>query len=104
MNKTLLALFTASAMLVSWQTAVAADGPELFKSKGCSGCHSIDSKLVGPAYKDVAKKFAGQDGAAEELAGRIKNGSKGVWGPIPIPPNAVTEDEAKILAQWVLTL
>ena len=70
---------------------------------GARSCHAIDSKLVGPAYKEVAAKYAGQDGAVEMLAGKIKNGSQGVWGPVPMPPNAVTEEEAKILAEWVLS-
>ncbi|MDI7104487.1 cytochrome C-551, partial [Klebsiella pneumoniae] len=55
------------------------------------------------AYKDVAAKFAGQAGAEAELAQRIKNGSQGVWGPIPMPPNAVSDDEAQTLAKWVLS-
>jgi len=66
-------------------------------------CHAIDTKMVGPAYKDVAAKFAGQAGAEAELAQRIKNGSQGVWGPIPMPPNAVSDDEAQTLAKWVLS-
>ena len=85
------------------QPALAQDGEALFKSKPCAACHSIDAKLVGPAFKEVAAKYDGQDGAADLLAGHIKNGSQGVWGPIPMPPNPVTEEEAKILAEWVLS-
>ncbi len=96
----LLALGSALVL----QSAVAASGEELFKSKGCAACHAIDSKLVGPAYKDVAAKYAGQADAASMLAGKIKNGTQGTWGPMPMPPNPVTEEEAKILAEWVLTL
>ncbi|MBB3102372.1 c-type cytochrome [Azomonas macrocytogenes] len=82
--------------------AQAQDAEALFKSKSCVACHKIDSKLVGPSYKDVAAKYAGQDGAVEILAGKIKNGVMGDWGPIPMPPNAVTEEQARILAEWVL--
>ncbi|HFS1426151.1 TPA: c-type cytochrome [Pseudomonas aeruginosa] len=85
------------------QGAWAKDPEVLFKNKGCVACHAIDAKMVGPAYKDVAAKFAGQAGAEAELAQRIKNGSQGVWGPIPMPPNAVSDDEAQTLAKWVLS-
>ena len=86
------------------QPALAQDGPTLFKSKPCAACHSIDAKMVGPALKEVAAKNAGVEGAADLLAAHIKNGSQGVWGPIPMPPNPVTEEEAKTLAEWVLSL
>jgi len=86
------------------QPALAQDGPTLFKSKPCAACHSIDAKMVGPALKEVAAKNAGVEGAADVLAAHIKNGIQGIWGPIPMPPNPVTEEEAKILAEWVLTL
>lgn len=79
-----------------------AEDPEVLFDKGCVACHAIDTKMVGPAYKDVAAKFAGQAGAEAELAQRI-NGSQGVWGPIPMPPNAVSDDEAQTLAKWVLS-
>ena len=65
---------------------------------------NIDTKIVGPAFKDVAAKYAGQEGAADLLAGHIKNGTVGAWGQIPMPPNPVTEEEAKTLAEWVLSL
>ncbi|VVO39388.1 c-type cytochrome [Pseudomonas fluorescens] len=86
------------------QPALAADGPTLFKSKPCAACHSIDTKVVGPALKDVAAKNAGVPGAQETLAKHIKEGTSGNWGPMPMPANPVTDDEAKILAAWVLTL
>ncbi len=60
--------------------------------------------MVGPALKEIAAKNAGVDGAVETLALHIKEGSAGIWGPIPMPPNAVTEEEATILAEWVLSL
>lgn len=86
------------------QPVLAEDGPTLFKSKPCAACHSIDTKVVGPALKDVAAKNKGVAGAQETLAKHIKEGTSGNWGPMPMPANPVTEDEAKILAAWVLTL
>ncbi len=102
MKKTVISLLALGGAL-ALQPALAQDGESLYKSKACVACHAIDSKLVGPAYKEVAAKYAGQDGAVEMLAGKIKNGSQGVWGPVPMPPNPVTEEEAKILAEWVLS-
>ena len=78
--------------------------PELAKSKNCMGCHAVDCKMVGPAYKDVAAKYKGDKKAADALAATIKAGGSGKWGPVPMPPNNVTDDEAKKLAQWVLSL
>lgn len=103
MKKLLIPLFAAGAAL-AFQPAMAADGEALFKSKPCAACHNVDMKMVGPALKDVAAKYAGQEGAAALLAGHIKNGISGVWGSIPMPPNPVTEEEALTLAEWVLSL
>lgn len=77
----------------------------LATSKNCMACHAVDKKLVGPAFKDVAAKYAGQAGAADKLATKIIKGGSGVWGPVPMPANAqVNEAEAKKLAAWVLSL
>ena len=103
MKITLLALLACIAAF-SLQPALAQDGQALFNSKPCVGCHMVGSKLVGPALKDVAAKNAGVKDAAVTLASHIKNGTQGNWGPVPMPPNQVTEDEAKVLAEWVLTL
>lgn len=105
MKKTLLSLLAVGAVL-SFQPAVAAEtGEQIFKSKPCVGCHSVDSKLVGPALKDVAARFADDPGAVDMLADKIKNGTQGgIWGPMPMPPNQVTEEQAKILAEWVMSL
>ncbi len=75
----------------------------LAKSKNCMACHAVDKKLVGPAFKDVAAKYAGQKDATEKLAAKIIKGGGGVWGPVPMPANAaVSEADAKTLAAWVL--
>ena len=94
----------AVAALTTAHTAAAATAEELLQSKVCVACHAVDSKLVGPAYTEVAAKYADQEDAKEHLVNSIQNGSSGVWGPIPMPPNAVTEDEAGILADWILSL
>lgn len=73
----------------------------LAKSKGCLGCHGIDKKIVGPAYKDVAAKYAGQD-VIDQLSQKVISGGAGAWGQIPMPPNAVTPEEARQLVKWVL--
>lgn len=74
----------------------------LAKSKGCLGCHAVDKKILGPAYKDVAAKYAGQD-VVDQLAQKVMKGGGGVWGQMPMPANSVTPEEAKRLVQWVLS-
>ncbi|MNF56276.1 c-type cytochrome [Pseudomonas sp. Irchel s3a18] len=103
MKNTLLSLFALTAALCV-QPAMAQDALELFKSKPCAACHAIDAKLVGPALKEVAAKNAGVAGAVDTLANHIKNGTQGNWGPMPMPANPVTDEEAKTLATWVLSL
>ena len=85
--------------------AQAADETALAQSKNCLACHSVDNKVVGPAYKDVAAKYAGQKDASSQLAHKIMAGGGGVWGPIPMPANPqVNAAEAKRLADWILGL
>jgi len=77
----------------------------LAKAKNCLSCHAVDKKIVGPAYQEVARKYAGQKDAADKLASKIMKGGAGVWGVIPMPVNSqVSETEAKKLANWVLSL
>ncbi|HVO06411.1 MAG TPA: c-type cytochrome [Burkholderiaceae bacterium] len=77
----------------------------LAEKKNCLACHQVDKKLVGPAYKDVAAKYAGQKDAVAKLADKIQKGGTGVWGQIPMPANPqVNAEEAKSLATWVLSL
>jgi cytochrome c len=84
-------------------TAAQASPEELAKAKNCMTCHAIDKKIVGPAYKDVAAKRAGDKGAEAVLTAKIKGGSQGEWGQVPMPPNNVTDAEAATLAKWVLS-
>ena len=102
MRAALIGVVAASAlMFVGNAQADAA----LATSSGCLNCHQVEVKTVGPALKAIAEKYAGQDGAADYLAGKIKEGSNGVWGPIPMPPNAQVSDEnAKVLAEFILSL
>ncbi len=76
----------------------------LATSKNCMACHAIDKKLVGPAFKDIATKYASDKSATDKLAAKIVKGGSGVWGPIPMPANTQVNDaEAHKLAAWVLT-
>lgn len=97
MNKALMGLLVAFALSTNAQA-----GEALARSKGCLACHAIDKKLVGPAFQEVAGKYAGQ--GATELAAKVMQGGKGNWGPVPMPPNKVTPDEAAALVAWILGL
>ncbi|GAA3564922.1 MULTISPECIES: c-type cytochrome [Marinobacter] len=88
--------------LLAAPVAQASDGEALFKSKPCAACHAVDTKMVGPALTEIAAKYSDQEGAVDTLADHIKNGTQGNWGPVPMPPNPVTEEEARTLAEWVL--
>jgi len=83
---------------------VAQAAEDLAKAKNCMTCHSLQKKIVGPSYQEIAAKRAGEKGAVDLLAGKIKNGSKDEWGKVPMPANQVSDDEAKALAKWVLTI
>ncbi len=80
----------------------AADDDALARAKNCLNCHALDRKVVGPAYRDVAKRYAGDRDAEARLALKIRRGGAGAWGVVPMPANAVTPDEAVRLARWVL--
>lgn len=102
MKRALFTLIAASTVLVA---APAFADQALATAKNCMACHAVDKKLVGPSYKDVSAKYAGQAGAADKLAQKIIKGGSGVWGPVPMPANAqVNEADAKKLAAWILTV
>ncbi|WP_439113215.1 c-type cytochrome [Hydrogenophaga sp.] len=97
------ALLIMAAMAAIAAPAMADEA--LAKSKNCMACHAADKKLVGPSYKDVAKKYAGDAKAVDMLAAKIIKGGSGVWGAIPMPANTqVSEADSKKLAAWVLSL
>ncbi len=99
--KALLALIAATGALIASPAFANAD---LAQKKNCMACHAVDKKIIGPAYKEVAEKYAGQKDAADKIADKIVKGSKDVWGPVPMPANAqVSAAEAKQLATWILT-
>jgi cytochrome c len=99
MKRSLMVMMAVSA-LVSGSAFAQAD---LAKAKNCMACHAVENKLVGPAYKDVAAKYAGQKGAEDKLVQKVLKGGSGVWGPVPMPANPqVSEAEARSLVKWVL--
>lgn len=97
--KALFALIAAVAF-----TAPALANQELAGKKNCLACHAVDKKVVGPAYKEVAAKYAGQKDAVAKLAEKIQKGGVGAWGQVPMPANQVTPEEAKTLATWVMSM
>jgi len=100
--KALVAAAVAAGLL-SASPAFASEA--LAKSKNCMACHAVDKKLVGPAYKEVAAKYAGQPDAVATLATKVQKGGVGVWGKVPMPPNAQVNDaDAKTLVEWILSL
>jgi len=98
-----IALSVLAAAALMHGSAVRAS-PELANSKVCMGCHAVDRKLIGPSFKDVAARYAGQPEAAARLAEKMIKGSAGAWGAVPMPANPkVTPDEARQLTAWVLS-
>ncbi|HXF65310.1 MAG TPA: c-type cytochrome [Burkholderiales bacterium] len=100
---------------ILWMTILAAAGAvsapaaqaseALLKKHNCIACHAVDKKLVGPAYKDVAAKYKGQKDAVAKLAEKVKKGGQGVWGPVPMPPNAAVPDaDIKAMVEHILKL
>lgn len=104
MNKTITALLFAASLAIA-PVALADAGQDLLQKNGCTACHSIDKKIIGPAYKDVAEKYRGDKGAAAKLEEKVKKGGSGVWGPVPMPPNtAVSDADIKADVAYVLSL
>lgn len=96
---TLLAAAPAHAVLDN------AKAEAMMKKDGCAACHAVDKKIVGPAYVDVAAKYKGDKDAIAKLSKKVKDGSTGVWGPIPMPPNAsVPAADITELVTWIMTL
>ncbi len=100
MKKTLLA-----ALLLGAMATPAMANQALAQKNNCLSCHTVDAKLVGPSYKDVAKKYAKDKGAEAKLIAKVKAGGVGVWGQVPMPPNAqVSDADVKTLVKWILSL
>src|SRR5205807_4852041 len=91
-------LLLTSAVEAATTDAAAA---QLLTKYNCQACHTVDKKLVGPSYKDVAAKYAGDSAALAKLELKVKNGGSGVWGAIPMPPNNVPDADLKTLVEWI---
>ncbi|MBC7719591.1 MAG: c-type cytochrome [Chitinophagaceae bacterium] len=101
--KRIFVAIAAAATVFSISTPALAD-IALATAKNCMACHAVEKKLVGPSYKDIASKYAGQADAVDKLANKVVKGGAGVWGPVPMPANAqVSADEAKKLVTWIMT-
>lgn len=102
-----MGVVAAAGMLVAG-SALAADETALAQKSGCMACHQVAAKVVGPAYKDVAKKYAGDAGAADKLTKKVIAGGVGTWGQVPMPPKggnaAVADADIKKIVAWVLSL
>ena len=99
------ALRLATIVTACMLSAPAFAQQELAQKKNCMACHAVASKLIGPSFKEIAAKYAGQADAVPKLTEKVIKGGAGVWGAVPMPANPqVTEAEAKQLVQWILTL
>lgn len=104
MKSIIVSMVTAAGLMVAG-SAMATDMPDVAKKSGCTACHAIDKKVVGPAWMDVSKKYKGDAGAAAHLDTVISKGGKGVWGPSPMPAMAkVSDADRKALIDFVLGL
>lgn len=102
MKSAMLSGALAASLLMS---GLACANEKLAQSSGCITCHGVDKKVIGPGFKEIASKYAGNKGAESDLIKKVKGGSKGVWGDIPMPPNAHVKDEdIKTMVQWILAL
>lgn len=96
----------AAALLTDAASAGLSDSEakQMMTKYNCQACHAVDKKLVGPGFKDIAKKYAGDKSAAEKLSQKVKTGGVGVWGQIPMPPNNVPDTERNEMVAWILGL
>jgi cytochrome c len=101
--KTVARLCAIASLALAFGSAQASE--QLSSKGGCVACHAKDKKLIGPSWKDVAARYKGQAGAADLLAKRVREGSKGVWGAVPMaatPPDRLSDAEVKAVVAWVL--
>lgn len=99
-------IFAAAALLgLALASAPVLANPDLARKNGCLACHDVDKKVVGPSFKEIANKYKGDAKAQAALVDKVKKGSVGVWGQVPMPPNAHVKDEdIKALVKWVSAL
>lgn len=99
-----LALLGTLGVFAVTASASANDAQALATKYQCMACHKVESKLVGPAYKDVAAKYKGDPEAMNKLTAKVRNGGKGVWGQVPMPPNkTISDDDLKTVIDWILS-
>ena len=102
---TLLAATAAATLAAGAHAADAKSGEALAKASGCFACHTVNKKLVGPSYQEIADRYRKDKGAEASLTQKVKAGGKGVWGDIPMPPNAHVKDaDIKTMVQWILSV
>ena len=100
MNKSVILTAIATSLAI----LPAAANEELAKKNACTACHSVDKKIVGPAFKEVAAKYRNDKTAEAKLVDKVKKGGMGVWGQVPMPPNTQVNDaDVKTLVQWILS-
>jgi cytochrome c len=103
--KLTLSILLASCALTALPVMASESGADLAKKNNCMNCHGVDKKIVGPALKDIAKKYKGNTEAVALLSKKVKDGGSGVWGPIPMSPNkAVSDADIKVMVEYVLAL
>ena len=98
-----LAIYAAASTVLFAPTAgFSADASALAAKYNCQACHTVDKKLVGPAYKEIAAKYASDSAAPAKLEQKVKAGGSGVWGPVPMPPTNAPDADLKTLVAWIL--
>jgi cytochrome c len=105
--KSIVTLFAAAAVALAANAhgADAKSAEALAQQSGCLACHTVDKKLVGPSYKEIADRYRKDKGAEANLLKKVKEGGKGVWGDIPMTPNAhVKDQDIKTIVQWILSI
>jgi len=103
--KTRYLIAMIAALSVSAAAFAVDDGEALFNKSGCTACHTVDKKLVGPAMKEVAAKYKGDKGAQARLEKKVRNGGSGSWGAVPMPPaqKSVSDGSIKTIVEWALS-
>ena len=103
MKALLVTVLAAGSLLLAGQASA---NQALAQKSGCLACHSVDKKVLGPSFKDVAAKYKGNKEAESKLVAKVKAGGSGVWGPMPMPANSpqVKDEDIKSIVQWVLSL
>jgi len=105
MMKLMMTAASAALLLLSGAASANDSAQSMAQKNACLSCHGVDKTIVGPAFKEVAKKYAGDKTAKDKLVAKVKTGGKGVWGQIPMPPNpGVKPEDAEKIVAWVLSL